>query len=36
MKIFLSQFSNAMEELNPVYNKIEDLKSRCDALRGYL
>ncbi|CAI8774307.1 protein of unknown function [Methylococcus capsulatus] len=25
-----------MRELNPLYNQIKDLKSRQDALRGYL
>jgi len=25
-----------MRELNPLYNQIKDLKSRQEALRGYL
>jgi hypothetical protein len=25
-----------MQEINPITNKINDLKGRCEALRGYL
>ena len=34
--VFPKPVATAMRELNPLYNQIKDLKSRDEALRGYL
>ena len=31
-----SQERIPMQDINPITNKIADLKGRCEALRGYL
>ena len=33
---FYFLFLETMQEINPIKNKLSDLKSRVDELRGYL